>query len=73
MSLSFKLSGNILEVKETRVNWTATHVTFWYYDVENWLVSSTGRSNEVPTRPMQQDSIDWVKKHYLPKVKGVTL
>jgi hypothetical protein len=72
MSLAYKLSGNILEVKETRINWTSTQITFWYYDIENWLVSSHGRSNEVPTRPMQQDSIDWVKKHYLPKVKGVT-
>lgn len=70
MSLAYKLTGDVLEVTETLIGWNDTKVTFWYYDVANWVKSSHGKANEVPTRPMSQGSIDWVKKYYLPKVQG---
>lgn len=70
MVLSYKLTGNILEVREETIGWNDTKVTFWYYDVERWLVSN-GRPNEAPTRPISPEAIAWVQKHYLPKVKGV--
>jgi hypothetical protein len=70
MALTYKLTGDVLEVTETLIGWNSTKVTFWYYDVANWLVSN-GRPNEAPTRPMTPDAIAWVQKYYIPKVKGV--
>lgn len=70
MTLDYKLTGDVLEVTETLIGWNSTKVTFWYYDIKNWLKSSHGKANEVPTRPMDQGSIDWVQKYYLPKVQG---
>lgn len=70
MALSFKLNGNVLEVQEKLVSYNSTRIQYWYYDIKDWLVSSNGKQGETPTRPMMQSSIDWVKKYYIPKVKG---
>jgi len=69
--LSFKLHGNILEVIETLPSWRATKVTYWYYDINTWRVSSTGKQGSPIDRDMTQSAIDWVIKHYFPKV-GLT-
>jgi hypothetical protein len=65
--LECNLNGAILEVKESLLGWTDTKVSFWYYDVENWTRSLTGKRDEAPSEPMRPDEIDWAKKHYLPK------
>ncbi len=63
--LVFDLQGTILEVTETcNPEWDRT----WYYDIENWLVSSHGKKGDTPDRPMTAEAIEWVQKHYLPKV-----
>lgn len=64
----FALDGNILHVRETICSFRDTKVSHWYYDVENWQVSSHGRAGDLPDRAMTEDDIAWVKEHYLPKV-----
>jgi hypothetical protein len=66
--LSFKLDGDILEVKEIIMSFTTTETSYFYYDIKNWLVSCHGKKDDKPTRPCTQSGIDWVKKYYLPKV-----
>lgn len=68
MSLQFKLEGDILEVKETICGFHNTKVSFWYYDIANWMKSSHGKQGDRPDRQMTHDDISWVKRHYLPKV-----
>lgn len=68
MALQYKLEGNILEVKETLMSFHDTRVSYWYYDIDKWLVSRFGKRGEAPVQPMDQSAIEWVKKHYLPKV-----
>jgi hypothetical protein len=70
--LSFKLDGDILEVREDILSFTDTQTTYFYYDIKNWLVSRYGKKNDKPTEPCNKQSIDWVKKYYLPKV-GINL
>lgn len=66
--LTFKLDGDILEVKEVTMNFFKTQTLYFYYDIKNWLVSSHGKKNDKPDREMDQSGIDWAKKYYLPKV-----
>jgi len=68
--LSYKLDGDILEVKETIHGFNNSKVTYFYYDIKNWKKSSTGKKDSKPDRDMIQADIDWVKKYYIPKVKG---
>lgn len=68
MALQYNLKNNVLEVIETIHGWKETKVSHWYYDIESWKVSSHGKQGDIPDRPMTQNSIDWVKKYYLPKV-----
>lgn len=70
--LSFKLDGDILEVKEVSMSFFKTQTLYFYYDIKNWFVSSHGKQHDKPDRPCSQSGIDWVKKHYLPKV-GITV
>lgn len=66
--LSFKLDGDILEVKADTFSFHETKTTYFYYDIKNWLVSSYGKKGDKPDRHETQRGIDWVKKYYLPKV-----
>ena len=68
MALSFRLSGDVLEVVESLFSWSDTKTTYWYYDIANWTVSSFGRKGDKPDRPMTEGSKSWVRKYYLPKV-----
>jgi hypothetical protein len=63
--LRYDLEGSILEVIEQTSPDKKQH---WYYDIEQWLVSSHGKQGDVPDRPMTESGIDWVRKHYLPHV-----
>ena len=66
--LSFKLRGDVLEVKEVQMTFFADIITYWYIDIKNWMCSNTNDRNAPLDRKMDQGSIDWVKKYYLPKV-----
>ena len=68
--LEYKLSddGTILEVHESILSFFDTKHSYWYYDIINWKCSSSGIKDSHLDREMDQGSIDWVKKYYLPKV-----
>jgi len=66
--LSFKLTGDILEVKETILYFTKDKVSYWYYDIVKWEKSSKGDKDEVPNRKCSPEDIEWVTKYYLPKL-----
>lgn len=68
MALDFKLTGDILEVKETICGWRDTKVSYWYYDIKNWMVSSHGRKGDKPDRHCTDSCIAWCRQHYLPRV-----
>ena len=68
MALRYALNGEVLHVVETINHATRTRVRHWYYDIKTWMVSSHGREGDLPDRAMTQSGIDWVRKHYLPKV-----
>ena len=62
--LTFQLVGNILEVTETTFTFTSTSKNVTEYNINTW----ESRTNKDPFVPMTESSINWVKKHYLPKV-----
>ncbi len=68
MSLVITIQDNILTVIEYRYTFKGTQTRYWYYDIEKWLVSSHGREGDKPDRTMTPSDIEWVQKHYLPKV-----
>lgn len=68
--LSYKLNGDILEVKET-LHWASqTKISYWYYNIRTWHQSSHGKQGDTPDRPMSENGIAWVKRYYLPRVQG---
>jgi hypothetical protein len=68
--LSFKLEGDILEVKEVSMSWNKTNISYWYYDIVNWLDNANGKKEPLD-RKVCPAQIEWVKKYYLPKVNKV--
>jgi hypothetical protein len=68
MALKIERNGDLLQVIETIHSFTSTRRTYWYYDVGIWWKSSRGREGDIPDRPMTPEDIEWVQKHYLPKV-----
>lgn len=67
MSLQRTLRGNVLEVKDVELSFHTTKVRYWYYDIAHWLRTRTGKQGEVPSQPMSQPEIDWVRKYHLPR------
>lgn len=67
--LLFKLSDNILEVVEVLDGCFRTTRNWWYYDINTWCKSSTGKENSPIDREMVENDIAWVKKYYLPLVQ----
>ena len=67
--LEFKISGDILEVKETIIGFTISSYSYWYYNIKEWTCSLNGYKNEQPSKPMTTEGIEWVRKHYLPKIQ----
>ena len=70
--LTYELKGNILHVEEYIFSFTRNKVSHWYYDIQNWKVSSFGKLGDKPDRPMSAENKIWVQKHYLAKV-GIAL
>lgn len=68
--LDISLEGDILKVVEVTMTFFDTKRRYWYYNIKDWTTSSHGREGDVPDRKMDQSSIDWATKHYLPKVTG---
>jgi hypothetical protein len=66
--LTFKLRGDILEVRQTVLSFTVVVHTYWYYNIKTWCKSSFGKKDDVPDREMTETDIAWVKRYYLPKV-----
>ena len=66
--LTYKKTGNVLEVTETLMSFTSDSKSYWYYDVANWFKSSTGKINAPCDRKMSDADIAWVETYYLPKV-----
>ena len=66
--LKFSKTGNIVEVIEELIFFDKKKVLYWYYDVKNWRQSSFGKKGDSPDREMSDGAIQWVKKHYLPKI-----
>lgn len=70
--LEFKLKNNILEIKETLMGASRDKVGFTYYCLETWTVCNRGEPQPFERgrswRPAANESIEWVIKHYLPKV-----
>lgn len=69
MALTFKLEGDILEVRQELYGAGATRISHWYYDIKRWMVSSFGKNGDQPDRHMTASQILWVRRHYLPKVQ----
>jgi hypothetical protein len=67
--LEFKLEGDILQVKETSIGWHDTRISYWHYDVKNWIDNANGK-REPLDKKMSHEQIDWVKKFYLPLVSA---
>lgn len=66
--LGFRLNGDILEVVETSFGNPNAKVTYWYYDTKFWMKNANGKKYEKVSLKMDDASIEWVKKYYLPEV-----
>lgn len=66
--LTYRQDGDILEVTETTMSWTDTKKSFWYYDINSWFKSSTGKCNAPCDRKMSESDKQWVEKYYLAKM-----
>lgn len=71
MTLELTLRGTILHVKSSMTTVTGIRTTHWYYDIQRWLVSTTGREDDEPTVPMTAGCIEWVTENYLTRVGDV--
>ena len=68
--LSFKLEGDILEVKEEIMGFSKTKTSYWYYDIVNWMNNANGKRSPLDMKD-SPEMIKWVKENYLPKVNKV--
>ena len=66
--LEYNLNGDILEVVQINFSFHKTSKEYWYYNIKEWTKTITGQRNDIPRYKMDQASIDWVKKFYIPKV-----
>lgn len=69
MALEFKLTGDVLEVKEVIYGWNDTRVSYWYYNINAWMRSVTGKKGAAIVQSMTDEEIAWVRQHYLSKVR----
>lgn len=58
----------ILEVVETLFSHHGTARTFWYYDIDAWRQSSTGKKGAALDRDCSPLTRDWVRTHFFHKV-----
>ena len=59
----------IIEVVEVIHSFVDSKITYWYYDINNWMKSNTGKKDADINMKMDGGSIDWVRKYYLPKLE----
>jgi hypothetical protein len=64
-----RISESVIELRSETFSFHSTKVSYWYYDIKQWLCSYIGVKDEVPTQKMTQSEIDWCVKWYLPKLK----
>lgn len=68
MALTYEMEGDVLHVTQTIHSFTDTQTQHWYYDTITWKVSGNGKLGDTCDRPMSEESIAWVREHYLPKL-----
>jgi len=62
-------TGNrILEVVETLHSFRGTARTFWYYDIDAWRQSSTGKKGAALDRDCSPLTQQWVRTHHFKHV-----
>lgn len=66
--LTISQTGDVIEVVESIHGWTHTKRTYWYYNLTTNMQSSRGVKDDVLDRPMNKVEVDWVKKHYIPRL-----
>jgi hypothetical protein len=66
--LTYRKDGDILEVTETTMSFTSDSKSYWYYDINSWFKSSTGKRNAPCDRKMSESDKAWVEKYYLAKM-----
>ena len=66
--LDLKLTGAILTIIESTHTFNKTDKRFWYYNIETWYKNRNGKEHEPIDLECDQNCINWVKKHYFPKV-----
>lgn len=66
--LNYSKNGDILEVIEECLFFNKTITLYWYYDMKNLTQSSCGKKGDVCDRLMSDNTLEWVKKYYIPKV-----
>ena len=59
----------IIEVVEVIHSFVDSNISYWYYDINNWMKSNTGKKDADINVKMDDGSIDWVRKYYLPKLE----
>ena len=68
-----KVNDDILEVKETTMSFIKTFVRYSYYNIKTWYKSDVVKeptNNPVCFIKMSENSINWVKKYYIPKIEN---
>lgn len=68
MPLYISEKKGVMEVREEIFSFRDTKTSWFYYDMQNRMMSIHGRQGDKPDRPMDQSSYDWAVKHYVPKI-----
>lgn len=64
-----RISESLIEVRSEMIAATITTVNFFYYNTVEWTRSLLGKQGDTENMiPMSNPEIQWVLKHYLPKV-----
>lgn len=66
--LRYKREGDIVEITEIIMSFTEDKKSYWYHDLKNWRVSSTGKKNSPIDKDMTPSEIEYFKKYHLPKI-----
>jgi hypothetical protein len=66
--IAFILTGEVLEMKQSRHSFTDNRVSYTYFNIRTWHKSTGDEINSVPHLRMQPHEIEWAKKRYLPQV-----
>jgi len=64
------VSHDTIEVKEILHGFLEHKVTYWYKNLTARLVSSLGKKDEKPSRPMTDAEYDWTIRYQVPLIKA---